>query len=250
MPPGPPTAFGTSALPSPGPRPSSPAGSGRRGRSSAPNAPAGPRRTRRSRRPTGPAWSPGSPWPTRTRPAVGRAAAVRVVTAEEAGPEPDIREIESPGPSIAFSIAGRSSPIGATANVFPPSTELGERGGPEQRRDDLDRPGPREQHLDLAEAVLGQPHAAPDRARPLAARHLAVLEHAGAAGRLGEPGDVGRAGGVDRHAGVVAPAQEPRRRGRGRSARQAHQHRRRGDLRSPMGEGYASGWRDGAGSLS
>ena len=127
----------------------------------------------------------------------------------------------------------------------------GERGGLEQRRHDLDQAGPRQQHLDLAEAVVGHADAAAQRAGALPARHLAVLERPGAVGGLRQPGDVRRARGVDGDPGVVAPAQEPRRRGGGRGARQAREQpsARRSSL-LPCGEGYASGWRDGAGSLS
>jgi hypothetical protein len=113
------------------------------------------------------------------------------------------------------------------------------------------RPGSRQEHLHLAQAVVGQADGAPQRARAPAARHLAVLQRAGVPGPR-QPGDVRRPRGVDGDAGVVAPADEPASGGCGSAshARQTGEQRRRSDLQRSMPEIYASGWRDGAGSLS
>ena len=234
-----------------GPRPSSRAGSGRPGRSTAPSAPAGRRRTRRSRRPTARATSRGSRSPRRTATGSSRAAAVGVVAAERrrAGAR-DQRDRSRPArrsPARSRACPPRSS---RRANVLPPSTSSPAPPGRSSGATICTVARPREQHLDLAEAVLGERDAAAQRARALAARHLAVLERAGVAG-LGEPGDVRRAGAVDRHARVVPAAQEARCRGGGAAA--AASTRQRQPQRSsalPCAEGYASGWRDGAGSLS
>ena len=212
-----------------GPRPSSPAGSGRR-------APF--HSTVRACRPEKSATKPephGASEVSRLSVAepncdveILRAAAVGVEAPERRGARARHQRDEVARPVDRLLDRGRGLADRADGERVAAVEGAHERRGPQQRRHDLDHARPRQQHLDLAEAVLGQRDAAPHRAGALAARDLAVLERAGVAG-LRQPGDVGGAGAVDGDARVVPAAQEPRRRrGLGRS-RQADQQRARSD---------------------